>query len=329
MVFSIIIPVYNAASYIERCLNSVYNQNIEDNLFEVVIIDDGSPDNSTKIAETITEGKTNVKIYSQENKGLGGARNTGIEKSMGTYLIFLDADDYLEPNCLLKIYKKIRDEKFNNIDVFEMACNLVTEENIIQTQFVPDHLEKIFNGMEYFLNVKTINSACNKVYNKKSISKLRFKERIYSEDSEFNTRAFFYFKNVCSIDILMANFVQTKGSITRNNDSKVKNKLLQDSLMILRSFKSFEKNNSAFSPLEIKYFEKKYTLSTVNIFYLLWKYNIEASRAISLKDDLKKENLYCLSYSGLETKRNYFRLFLDRGFLIYFFLLKTKNVLST
>lgn len=320
--------MYNAAPYIERCLNSVYNQNIEDDLFEVVIINDGSPDNGEQIAEKLSVGRTNVKIFSQENKGLGGARNTGIEKALGKYLIFLDADDFLEPNCLKKIYNKIIEDKFCNIDVFELSCNLVTEEKIIQTKFAPNHLEKVYNGMEYFLKVNTINSACNKVYNSKSMAKLRFKERIYSEDSEFNTRAFFCFKHVCSLDILISNFVQTAGSITRNTDQRIKHKLLQDSLMILRSFQNFEKNNSTFSQIENKYFEKKYTLSTVNIFYLLWKYNIEASKAINLRSELKKENIFILSYIGLESKRNLFRKLLKYFFYVYIFLLKTKNLLT-
>lgn len=317
--------MYNAAPYIERCLNSVFDQNITKENLEIIIVNDGSPDNSEQLARNISEGRKNVKIFTQENKGLGGARNTGINKASGDFLIFLDADDYLQQNCLKIIKNKIIEKKFLNVDVFELSCNLVSEQNTIQTTFRPDHIEEIYSGMEYYLKVRNISSACNKLYRRVSLRDLRFKERIYVEDSEFNTRAFFFFKKVCALDIIISNFVQTTGSITRNENVETKNKLLQDTMAILKSFKQFENLNTNNSKTVYNYFNKKYTLYNVTIFNLLLKYNINVKEALRIKEDLKENNLFILEYNGLERKKDYFRKFLKYLFPVYITLLTLRN----
>lgn len=77
----------------------------------------------------------------------------------------------------------------------------------------------IYNGMDYYIKLKNLNSTCNKIYSCESMGKLLFKERIYAEDPEFNSRAFFFFENVSALKIVFSNFVQTTGSIIR---SKIK-----------------------------------------------------------------------------------------------------------
>lgn len=320
--------MYNASPYIEWCLKSVFDQDIDHDKIEIIIINDGSPDNSQPLAESFSKGRKNVKILSQENKGLGGARNTGIDNASGKYIIFLDADDYLEYNCLSRAYEKIRKKQFQNVDVFELSCNMVSEQKIILTTIVPDHIGEIYNGMEYYLNVKNISSACNKLYRRKSLGLLRFKERIYVEDSEFNTRAFFFFKRVCALDIVLSNFVQTSGSITRNRNKETKIKLLQDTLAVLKSFKEFEKQHSSNTRTENEYFNKKYTLYAVTIFNLLVKYNMTVSEAKKIKKELKHQNLYILEYKGLERKKDLFRVFLKYSFPSYLLALGLRNRIS-
>lgn len=328
MLFSIIVPMYSAAPYIERCLQSVFNQNITDEKYEVIIINDGSPDNSEQIAREFSSGRANVRVFRQENKGLGGARNTGIDNALGEYIVFLDADDYLQVNCLPLVEKKISYADFEGVDVFELGCNSVSEEGIVLTTFIPDIVEKFYSGMEYYLKVKSINSACNKLYRRSSLGTLRFKEKIYSEDSEFNTRAFFFFKKVCALNLVLGNFVQTSGSITRSKNKNTKNKYIQDILSIFSSFKKFERIHSTETKIENEYFEKKYTLFTVNVFHLLFKYNMKVSRAIRIKEELKKEHLYMLTYESLERKRDLFRRLLRYSFPAYIFMLKLRNNLN-
>ena len=98
--FSIVIPVYNVEKYIKRCLDSVFNQSFKD--FEVIVVNDGTKDNSMDIVENY-----DVKIITQKNQGLSVARNTGVKKAKGEYIIFLDSDDYIEKDLLKNINKSL------------------------------------------------------------------------------------------------------------------------------------------------------------------------------------------------------------------------------
>ena len=102
---SVVLPVYNVEEYLRQCLDSLANQTFED--FEVICVNDGSGDSSLSILEEYASEDERFKIISQENKGLSGARNTGMDYIKGKYTIFVDSDDWLELNALEKLYNKI------------------------------------------------------------------------------------------------------------------------------------------------------------------------------------------------------------------------------
>ena len=95
---SIIIPVYNVENYISQCLKSLLNQGVDEHTIEILVIDDGSKDNSIKIAKEFQKLHLCIKIYTQENGGVGSARNKGIDLANGEYIYFIDPDDYLVDN---------------------------------------------------------------------------------------------------------------------------------------------------------------------------------------------------------------------------------------
>jgi len=99
---SVVVPVYNVEKYLRECLDSLANQTFED--FEVICVNDGSDDSSIDILEEYASEDERFKIVSQENKGLSGARNTGMDYIKGRYLLFLDSDDWLELNALELLY---------------------------------------------------------------------------------------------------------------------------------------------------------------------------------------------------------------------------------
>jgi glycosyltransferase involved in cell wall biosynthesis len=88
MKLSVIIPVYNVEEYVIRCINSVIQNDLESSVYEIIIVDDASPDDSVKIIQSHFQEVVNLKIISQKNKGLGGARNTGISNAKGTVFTF-------------------------------------------------------------------------------------------------------------------------------------------------------------------------------------------------------------------------------------------------
>src|SRR5690554_2682260 len=101
---SIIIPVYNKAPYLDSCISSVINQTYKN--LEIIIIDDGSTDNSLEICENYRKKDERIQLISQENQGVSVARNKGIQKASGEWIYFLDADDYLELDAFEILVKK-------------------------------------------------------------------------------------------------------------------------------------------------------------------------------------------------------------------------------
>ena len=106
MRLSVIIPVYNAGRYIGACLQSLYRQGLEEEDFEVIVVDDGSRDDSLIQVGRLAAFHSNIQIMAQKNQGVSAARNNGMKKAKGTYIYFMDADDYF---CLLYTSPSPRD----------------------------------------------------------------------------------------------------------------------------------------------------------------------------------------------------------------------------
>ena len=139
MKFSIIVPVYNVEKYLSKCLDSVINQTNQD--FEVIVVNDGSPDNSQKIIyEYVEKYPDKIKGFIKENGGLSDARNYGIARASGEYIIFLDSDDYIDEHLLEKLDEKIKED--SNLDI--IGYNLVDVNEVLdKIQLSQNHLRKI------------------------------------------------------------------------------------------------------------------------------------------------------------------------------------------
>lgn len=190
---SIIIPIYNVERYLEECLESVVNQS--DSFDEVLLINDGSTDNSLLICERYTSLYNNIKLINKKNEGPSIARNIGMQYASGDYIMFLDSDDFLRLDSV-KILKnhlqKIEfDALFFDAKVFvEADCTYSTTGKEYDRKCLKiDNIE--ISGLEYFKRCYPQNyvaSACMAIYNKQSIEEmnLRFPERVFYEDTYFS-----------------------------------------------------------------------------------------------------------------------------------------------
>ncbi len=124
MLFSIIVPMYNAAKSIRLCLESILRQNFDD--YEVVIINDGSTDDSESICRDVTNGHDNVFLYTFENGGVGKARRRGIQRARGDFLIFVDIDDFISPDLLKTLSGIIR--LHDDVEVIRYHANLINDD---------------------------------------------------------------------------------------------------------------------------------------------------------------------------------------------------------
>lgn len=139
MKFSIIIPVYNVESYLEKCIQSILQQKYKD--IELLLIDDGSEDNSGKICDKYVEIDERIKIVHQVNKGVSVARNVGIKMAKGDYIVFVDSDDYiLSDDFLDKIYEKIKE---SNADIIVYGCRRISEKTGEIVEYSYSNLENV------------------------------------------------------------------------------------------------------------------------------------------------------------------------------------------
>ena len=198
---SLIVPVYNVENYIIECLNSIVKIIPSDGSTEVIIINDGSPDNSITLIENYILNlndniKNNFHILSQENRGLSGARNTGINNAKGRYLAFLDSDDVLQGdffNDILAIIKK------HNPDIVEFRA-IRFDDNGNTSNFFP----KLFDDGFYDLDQKIWKKLCNRsawfswlrVYNKNLFDDIRFPEGKNYEDAYTTPYIYLKAKNI-------------------------------------------------------------------------------------------------------------------------------------
>ena len=127
MYLSIIIPVYNVEQYITQCLQSIVSQIDDVADCEIIVVNDGTPDNSMRIVREYERRCKQIKIVEQENQGLSAARNAGMTVATGCYIWFVDSDDWLLDGALKKIYETIRNHE--NVDVFASALEYVYEKD--------------------------------------------------------------------------------------------------------------------------------------------------------------------------------------------------------
>lgn len=225
---SIIVPIYNVGKWLTRCLSSIHYQTYKN--FEVLLIDDGSSDNSSEICKSFLKKDHRFIYHRKVNGGLSDARNYGIDRAKGKYIIFIDSDDYIEKEYVEKLYQCILD---NKADVIICGFKRVNEDGkVIDVDNLCMTNKKILNGEEIIeLSFDVKNSgwalACawNKIYNRRLFDGgLRFAKNRYYEDGYIFPHLFLKVKKAVLIHQSLYNYVQRNNSIMHSvmNIKKIK-----------------------------------------------------------------------------------------------------------
>lgn len=255
---SVVLPVYNVADYLRKCLDSLVNQTFKD--FEVICVNDGSTDLSLSILDGYALTDSRFKIVNQENQGLSGARNTGIEHVQGEYVLFVDSDDWLEENALKELYNHVK--VFNSdISMFKFKNYYEDTSEFSEGPFT--NLECIdpsfFTGNFSYYDVldiifKISHAPFNKLYKTSFLKDIdaKFLHGSYYEDLEFFYKVFLKAKKVSVLPEFLYfyrirdNSISTTGDegsfdifnildLTKQNliDSNIYNDVKQDWLMFI------------------------------------------------------------------------------------------------
>lgn len=159
-VLSFIVPLYNSAKWLEKCLFSILNQDIHEEEMEIICVNDGSPDNSAEMAREIGKKHPCIIVLDQENQGPSGARNNGMRHATGKYLCFVDPDDFVEPDVYGKLVRQMDDE---NLDMLRFNYQSVDEnyQPIDKPAFEKkfDYSPKLMSGAEFIAT--RLDIACN------------------------------------------------------------------------------------------------------------------------------------------------------------------------
>lgn len=216
---SVIIPVYNSENTLERCILSILDQTYKN--IEIILINDGSIDNSLRIMEKYQKIDNRVKIYSNSNHGVGYTRNYGIERATGEYITFVDSDDYIEKNMYLDMINMLKKEK---CDMIICSYNKIIDEKIIKNKYVPE-MNKIIgidSVLTYLKNEKYnyVANVWNKIYVKDKIKKEFSEDYFIGEDLLFNCYYIVENENVFFLNKEYYNYVIEQTSLSNRVSNK-------------------------------------------------------------------------------------------------------------
>lgn len=298
---SIIIPVYNVESYLRSCIESCISNDLYNQEYEIIAVNDGSRDNSKSILEEYQQSYNILKVISQENQGLSVARNTGLGIAKGDYIWFVDSDDWIDESAINLVISKI---KKNNLDIIKLrAWDIFPDGNkrIRHSEYDENIIQ---DGRTYALTNLGNTPVQFSIYRKKLLTdnNLQFLPGVFHEDNEFTPRVYWYAKKVGFINKPLYYYRQNPASITKTINPKKSYDLIKvcqslsnftDTIVknqdlkfknALNSFISLSLNNAIFNILKSnKEEQQKFNRTLYNNKYLFkhllkskdLKYNIE------------------------------------------------------
>ena len=209
-IISIIVPIYNVGKYLPRCIESILNQTF--NNFELILVNDGSTDNSGVVCDDYAKKDTRIKIVHKSNGGVSSARNAGLYVAKGEYIGFVDPDDYIDKNMYEKLYRLCID---NNSDIAICRFNREINGKIQNKESTEEIIE--LNNMEAMNELFKGNlyrfSLCNKLFSKKCFNDVLFPEGRIHEDLSTTYKLFANSKKAVYIDYYGYIYVKRENSI--------------------------------------------------------------------------------------------------------------------
>ena len=275
---SIIVPFYNVEGYMEKCLDSLVNQTLDD--IEIILVNDGSKDNSALIAKKYLEKYPEKIVYlEKENGGLSDARNYGMPYAKGEYIAFLDSDDYVEKDMYEKMYEIAKKE---NSDMVE--CDFYWE----YPDKKKEDIGKIYSGKNEMLE-KIRVVAWNKLIKREILekTKIQFPKGYRYEDVEFTYKLIPYLEKVSFLKKPCIHYMQRQGSISNTQNERTK-----EIFDVLEHVIDYYKQNN---------FYEKYK-NELEYVYIRYAFCSSLLRIVKIEDENIQEQLLQTTWENVNTK---------------------------
>ena len=213
MKVSVIVPVYKVEQYLSKCLNSLVKQELED--IEIIVVNDGSPDNSQLIIDKYKKNYPNIRSFIKDNSGLSDTRNMGIKYATGEYIAFLDSDDSVRLDMYKRMYEKAKEKDYDIV-----CCDVKYVYSDHEVNVKTDPKEDTTNIKNVFINLYP--AVCTKIFKRDLIvnNNMSFKSGVWYEDVEFMYRLLPYVKSIGVIHEPFYEYLQREKSITNSVSPK-------------------------------------------------------------------------------------------------------------
>ncbi|WP_051534663.1 glycosyltransferase family 2 protein [Deefgea rivuli] len=269
-VFSIIVPIYNVEQYLDKCILSIRNQSFDN--FELLLIDDGSTDNSLMIAQEHAKSDSRIQVVSKINEGQGLARNAGLRMASGDYIMFVDSDDWIDLALCADVFRAFQE---NDADFLNFGLDFISESGHLVKTMSVFSCENLFSPDIFcnaMLDVDIFSSPCNKIYKRQFIedNQIRFPELRKYEDPVFSKLVAKFAKKTLFLSKVYYHVLVRENSTTR----KISSQSLFDLGLLLEVLRSdvIDVNNI----VELNLY-KAYTLKLLAGFLIQSAYRIRSS----------------------------------------------------
>lgn len=286
MKLSCVITLYNDENYIERCISSILAQTYQN--FEIVVVNDGSTDNSLSICENINDSR--IRIISQENKGVCAARNRGIKESQGDYCLFIDSDDFYNNDkmfeILIRTINKYKEPELITFDYVRVYSN-----GTIYDEFKNDGEEKIYNNYdackEYLSNNNLFSMVLwRRCYKKEIFKKIYFEDKILPEDLFTSFDIYSSSSNIVHLSkSFYSYFIKDNGLTIQDNQKDYINLLYISESLYDKEIKFFK--NDDYMKTKVKSIYYNYLLTIYAKFYYSENNNIKQENLKTIKNKIK------------------------------------------
>ena len=263
--FSLILPVYNVEKYVKRCVNSLLRQEYTD--YEIILVDDGSTDSSGSICDKLADKNNNIFAYHKENGGLSDARNYGMDRAKGNYILFIDSDDWVDEKLLISLHNHLNK---SNVDILKFGFQKMQEGNYKNTFFsyfnigVYDRRQIEETILPYTIGPKRLfcyeQNACKSVWshvyslNFLRENNIRFvsEREILNEDYLFNLHTLLYAKSLEVTDYILYYYDYREGSLSKRYITNE----FERKLKLHREYKLLLERNGLFERYETPYYSE-------------------------------------------------------------------------
>lgn len=332
---SFIIPLYNSAKWLEKCLCSVLNQDLPEEQMEIICVNDGSPDNSAELAREIGKKHPSIIVIDQPNQGPSGARNTGMKAATGMYLCFVDPDDFVEPNVYGKLVQQMEDEQ---LDMLRFNYQIVDERYRHMekrgSEELFDYSPKLMSGAEFLATRLDIN--CNiwrYIYRREIITEngLWLFEYGNYDDTPWLPLVLLKAERMNICDTVVYDYLERSDSLVRNCSEKMNLRKVNGAIQLTQQFSKYvediESNKILVLPVwkqgVIEWYRSIQAYAVISYLYEVSSFFYNQRSAYLQK--LKSLPIFPLSLAKATYKTRRKLRLINLSPRLYLFLLHTKN----